>query len=109
MTLRPIFEFVHKSIRPNAALIVFPFGDDYSFGILKSAIHWVWFTNRCSTLTGRFRYTSNTVFDSFPWPQGPTLKAVNKVAKAAVKLRILRRTFMHNHDLSLRELYRALD
>ena len=45
------------------------FADDYSFGILQSEIHWAWFTAKCSTLTARFRYTSDTVFDTFPWPQ----------------------------------------
>ena len=49
--------------------MVFPFADDYSFGILQSGIHWAWFTAKCSTLTERFRYTSDTVFDTFPWPQ----------------------------------------
>jgi hypothetical protein len=49
------------------------------------------------------------VFDSFPWPQKPTLKKVENVAKAAVALRKLRRDMMHEFDLSLRELYRALE
>ena len=44
VTKRPIFEFIGSEIRPNAALIVFPFADDYSFGILQSGIHWAWFT-----------------------------------------------------------------
>ena len=39
VTKRPIFEFVHPDIRPNAALIVFPLPDDYSFGILQSGVH----------------------------------------------------------------------
>jgi len=69
VTKRPIFEFVSADIRPNAACMVFPFEDDYSFGILQSGIHWAWFTAKCSTLTERFRYTSDTVFDTFPWPQ----------------------------------------
>ncbi len=50
-------------------MTVFAFADDYSFGILQSGIHWAWFTAKCSTLTERFRYTSDTVFDTFPWPQ----------------------------------------
>ena len=32
VTKRPIFEFVSPEIRPNAACMVFPFEDDYSFG-----------------------------------------------------------------------------
>ena len=109
VTLRPIFEFVSPDIHPNDALMVFPFEDDYSFGILQSSIHWLWFTNRCSTLTGRYRYTSNTVFDSFPWPQAPDLSSFAKVAAAAVELRTLRAKLMKEHNLSFRQLYRALD
>ena len=109
VTLRPIFEFISPAISPNAALIVFPYEDDYSFGVLQSSIHWAWFVNRCSTLTGRYRYTSNTVFDSFPWPQAPTLQAVTKIAGAAIELRALRRELKQQHDLSFRELYRALE
>ncbi len=109
VTLRPIFEFVSPTIRPNDAVMVFPFDDDYSFGVLQSELHWVWFTNRCSTLTGRFRYTSNTVFDSFPWPQAPSLKAVQAVADAAGALRKLRNELKKMHNLSFRDLYRALE
>ena len=69
VTKRPIFEFISSKIHPNAAVIAFTFADDYSFGILQSAMHWSWFTAKCSTLTERFRYTSDTVFDTFPWPQ----------------------------------------
>jgi MmeI, target recognition domain len=36
---------------------------------LQSGIHWAWFKSRCSTLKGDFRYTADTVFDAFPWPQ----------------------------------------
>lgn len=42
------------------------YADDYSFGVLQSTFHWIWFINRCSTLKGDPRYTSNTVFDTFP-------------------------------------------
>lgn len=109
VTARPIFEFVSSDIRPNDALMVFPYDDDYSFGILQSGLHWVWFFNRCSTLKGDPRYTSNTVFDSFPWPQAPSRQAVQKVVAAAVSLRNLRGELKAKHDLSFRELYRTLD
>lgn len=109
VTKRPIFGFLDRSIRPNAALQVFAFDDDYSFGILQSDIHWQWFVNRCSTLTERFRYTSNTVWDSFPWPQKPTLPAMKAVAEAAVELRTIRTDLMTKHGRSLRELYRTLE
>lgn len=109
VTKRPIFDFVSSKINPNDAITVFTHNDDYSFGILQSTVHWQWFTNRCSTLTERFRYTSNTVFDSFPWPQSPTLKQVEAVANAAVALRELRRELCSEHGLTLRELYRSIE
>ena len=109
VTRRPIFVFLDPGIHPNDALMVFPFEDDYSFGILQSSLHWEWFINRCSTLKGDPRYTSNTVFDSFPWPQSPRLSAIEKVAEASKGLRILRRKLREKHAISLRELYRSLE
>ncbi len=108
VTKRPIFEFISASIRPNAALIVFSLEDDYSFGILQSNIHWQWLTNRCSTLKKDFRYTSDTVFDTFPFPQSPTLLQVQQVAEAAVSLRQIRRQIMARNQWNLRHLYRHL-
>ncbi|GET35349.1 class I SAM-dependent DNA methyltransferase [Microseira wollei] len=109
VTKRPVFEFIDPKIRPSDALQVFPLSDDYSFGILQSGIHWEWFNRRCSTLKRDFRYTSDTVFDSFPFPQSPTLPQAKKVATAAVKLRQLRRQVMNENQWSLRELYRTLE
>jgi hypothetical protein len=109
VTRRPIFEFVSTSIHPNDALQVFPTEDEYSFGILQSSIHWQWFIARCSTLKSDWRYTSNTVFDSFPWPQKPSQTAVENVAVAGKNVRKVRRTIMQQHGLSLREVYRFFD
>jgi hypothetical protein len=109
VTKRPIFEFVSSAIRPNDSLSVFAFVDDYSFGILQSAHHWAWFTARCSTLEERFRYTSNSVYDSFPWPQTPKLKDVQAVAAAAVALRAVRETLRAPLSMSLRDLYRVAE
>jgi hypothetical protein len=90
-------------------LQVFPLADYYSFGILQSGIHWEWFKSRCSTLKGDWRYTSNTVFDSFPWPQNPSTKNINIVLNAAIKLRDVRITTMRKYDWSLRDLYKAME
>jgi hypothetical protein len=109
VTKRPIFDFVSTKIRPNAACMVFAHEDDYSFGILQSDVHWLWFMNRCSTLKSDYRYTSNTVFDTFPWPQEPSVKAVKAVADAAVALRAKRNELRTKHNLSLRDLYRSLE
>lgn len=109
VTKRPIFDFVSAKIRPNAMITVFAHDDDYSFGILQSGIHWLWFIERCSTLTERPRYTSNTVFDSFPWPQTPTAKAARKVADLGIKFREVRSSLRSKHKISYRELYQSLE
>ena len=109
LTKRPIFEFVSSAIHPNDSLTVFPLADDYSFGILQSDVHWRWFIARCSTLKRDFRCTSETVFDSFPWPQAPIKRCVTEIANAAVAVRIKRRELMETHKLSLRLLYRSLE
>ncbi len=109
VTKRPIFEFVSSSIHPNDALQVFPLPDDYSFGILQSIVHWEWFTAKCSTLTERFRYTSDSVFDTFPWPQSPKPAQVKAVARCAVDLRVVRAKVRAASKLSLRDLYRIVE
>ncbi len=109
VTKRPIFEFVDSHIHPNDAMVAFTFADDFSFGILQSPMHFEWFKARCSTMKADFRYTSDTVFDTFPWPQSPTKRQVAEVAAAAVALRELRREVMAKLGHSLRELYRTLE
>jgi type II restriction/modification system DNA methylase subunit YeeA len=109
VTQKPIFEFIDSKIRPNDALQVFTLADDYSFGILQSKIHWEWVLENYSTMKGDARYTSDTVFDTFAFPQSPTLKQAKEVAKAGVELRQLRRELMSAHNMSFRALYRTLD
>jgi len=125
VTKRPIFEFVSNSIRPNAALIVFPMEDDFSFGVLQSKVHWDWFNATCSTLKDDPRYTSDSVFDTFPWPQWGIVdsytdpmetssfkKCVSiafRVAEASRNLRAVRNDILRENKCSLRDLYRVLD
>ena len=93
-------------VHPNEALVAFTFADDYSFGVLQSGIHWEWFKARCSTFKADFRYTSDTVFATFPWPQKPSAKQIRAVADAACALR---RQIMDANGWSLRDLYRTLE
>ncbi len=109
VTKRAIFEFVSHAIHADNSLVIFPLADDYSYGILQSGFHWAWFLARCSTLKGDFRYTSDTVFDTFPWPQSPNPAQVKAVAEAAASLRALRREIMTENGWSLRQLYRSLE
>ncbi|WP_431126224.1 DNA methyltransferase [Flagellimonas flava] len=106
---RPTFEFCSTEISPNDALMVFAFEDDYMFGIVQSSIHWEWWKAKCSTLEERLRYTTNTVWDTFPFPQTPRLADVKKVAVAAKELRDKRNEIINKHNYTLRDIYRILE
>ncbi len=110
VTKRPVFDFVSNSIRPDSSLKVFAFEDDYTFGVLQSNTHWQWFVEKASTLKSDYRYTSHSVFDTFPFPQHPAPAAVKGVADAGCALHEFRRQRMANSEnLTLRDMYRTLE
>jgi hypothetical protein len=106
---RPIFAFLSNEIRPAETITGFALADDYSFGVLQSHIHWLWFITKCGKLTERFRYGIESVFDTFPWPQSPTPKQVEAVAEAGRKVRHVRTQALSEMDGGLRALYRTLE
>ena len=108
-TKRPIFAFISSSVRPDHKLRVFSFADDYSFGILQSHAHWLWFVTKCSKLKSDFNYTSSTVFDTFTWPQAPTEQQIAAIAAAGREIRRIRDTALATLPGGLRALYRTLD
>jgi hypothetical protein len=109
VTKRPIFSFVSSSVHPDSSLTCFAFADDYSFGILQSAAHWQWFVAKCSKLTERLRYTPESVFDTFPWPQAPSEKQIDAIAAAGREIRRIRAEALQTMHGGLRALYRTLD
>lgn len=109
ITTRPIFLFLSARVRPSDSLSCFVLDDDYSFGILQSSVHYQWFHAKCSNMKSDPRYTSESVFDTFPWPQNPTRKAVQAVATAALEIRRIRADTMAHMKGGLRALYQTLD
>ncbi len=109
VTKRPIFIFVSSSIRPSNLIQVFGFDDDYSFGVLQSHAHWLWFITKCGKLTETFRYSAESVFDTFPWPQAASVKQVNAVAEAGRQVRRVRAEALQTLPGGLRALYRTLE
>jgi hypothetical protein len=109
VTKRPIFCFLDSDIRPDHTLEAFVFADDYSFGILQSNLHWLWFITKCSKLKSDFRYTPEFVFDTFPWPQNPSVKQIDAVANAGREVQRLRAGALKKVKGGLRALYRTLE
>jgi hypothetical protein len=109
VTKRPIFNFISNSVRPDHAVFVFAFADDYSFGVLQSNAHWQWFVAKCSKLKSDFRYTPPSVFDTFPWPQCPAEQEILSVAKASCDVRRVRNEQLNKTTGGLRSVYRILE
>lgn len=108
VTAKPIFFFVASGIRPGDALQVFAFDDDYSFGILQSNLHIDWFMNKRSNMKSDPRYSSESVFGTFPWPQEPTHSQVREVGKAAHALQLVRAAALTKVKGGLRALYETM-
>jgi len=106
---RPTFVFLDSAYLPTNAIKVFAFEDDYSYGVVQSNAHWLWFITKCSKLKSDFRYTPDTVFDTFPWPQSPTKKQIDAVANAGREVRRVRAEALPKIKGGLRALYRTLE
>jgi hypothetical protein len=109
VTKRPVFLFISREFRPSNLIQVFGFADDYSFGILQSHAHWLWFVTKCGKLKSDFRYSAESVFDTFPWPQSPEAKAVSAVVAAGREVRRIRAEALPKLKGGLRALYRTLE
>ncbi len=109
VTKRPIFCFIAPGVRPDHTLEAFVLADDYSFGILQSNAHWLWFITKCSKLKSDFRYTPDFVFNTFPWPQSPAPTQVQAVAEAGREIRRVRAEASGKVKGGLRALYRTLE
>lgn len=104
---KSVYVFVSSEILPGDALQVFAFDDEYSLGILHSSLHRLWFEARCSTMRHDLRYTTKTVFDTFPWPQAPSDVDVGGVVSAAADLL----TFRHDRQrrgIAIEHQYKSL-
>lgn len=102
-----IYSFVDPTIRPGDALTVFALEDDYSFGILHSSFHRAYFEERCSKMRVDLRYTSKTVWDTYPWPQAPSQESINMIVDVVERLLNLREEKI-NQGISLEIQYNSL-
>lgn len=109
VTKRPLFAFISTIVRPGDSLQVFAFSDDYSFGVMQAFPHQQWFVAKSSKLTERLRYTPESVFDTYPWPQMPSTSQIDAIASAGREVRRIRTAATANAKGGLRSLYSTLD
>jgi hypothetical protein len=110
VTRRPVMVFLNSTICPSDLVQVFAFEDDYSFGILQSSLHFEWFRKSSRMkVESDTRYSVRDVFETFPWPQSPTIRQVEAVANAANRVRKVRAEAINTTGGGLRDLYRTLE
>jgi len=106
-----LFGWLEASICADHQLIAIARDDDTTFGVLHSCFHEAW-SLRLGTWLGVGndpRYTPNTTFETFPFPEGlaPNIPAADyaadpraiRIAQAAKKLDDLRRNWLNPPDL----------
>ena len=85
-----------------------PDATPFHFGILSSVIHMAWMRTVCGRLESRYRYSSNIVYNNFPWPT-PTPEQRAKVETAARAVLAAREPHLPPRGMStLADLYDPL-
>jgi len=79
--------------------------DFYILGILTSQVHRNWVKVQSSTLKGDTRYTPSTCFETFPFPQTPSAKIVQKIRQTAIDLHEYRSQMMEQNQYGITKLY----
>ncbi|NDJ16186.1 class I SAM-dependent DNA methyltransferase [Myxacorys almedinensis] len=79
--------------------------DFYILGILTSNVHRTWVKAQSSTLEDRTRYTHNTCFETFPFPQTSTPNLITAIRSTAQDLHDYRSTQMEKKQWGITKLY----
>jgi len=79
--------------------------DYYILGILTSNIHRIWVKAQSSTLGETLRYTHNSCFETFTFPQTPSKKIVETIRKTAIDLHEYRSQEMEKKGWGITQLY----
>lgn len=76
----------------------------YHFGVLSSNVHMAWTRSVCGRLKGDYRYSSDIVYNNFPWPM-PTEQQKKNIEQTAQRILDARELYP---DSSLADLYDPL-
>ena len=63
-----------------------PNATPFQFGVLSSAMHMTWVRTVCGRIKSDFRYSSNIVYNNFPWPNPTPAQRANVEEKARAVL-----------------------
>ncbi len=90
---------------PGDLNIVVASEDFYILGILTSKVHRFWVKAQSSTLGETTRYTHNSCFETFPFPQTAAQQLVEQIRATAVELHQYRTQQMSSKQWGITQLY----
>jgi hypothetical protein len=97
--------FVKPNVIANGSALIVPNARLYHFGVLSSAMHMAWMRYTCGRLESRYQYSSQIVYNNYPWPESPSVKQRAAVEAAAQAVLDARKKFP---DATLADLYDPL-
>jgi len=100
----PIGVYGPAVVASGSALII-PNGSLYHLGVLSSTMHMEWMRFTGGRLESRYQYSSQIVYNNFPWPDAPSDAQQQKIEAAAQGVLDARAKFP---DASLADLYDPL-
>jgi hypothetical protein len=103
-----VFAFVPTSIVLDQTLIVMATESMAVFGVMQSRIHVDWSLLQGATMRSDPRYSVASCFETFPFPDEPTLAANKPLEAIAERLYTTRAAYMVATDQGLTKTYNAL-
>ncbi|MFN9620941.1 MAG: DNA methyltransferase [Synechococcaceae cyanobacterium] len=100
-----IFLVMPSPCLPGDLNVVIASSDYYILGILSSLAHRIWMLNQGSTLKAYTRYSHDTVFGTFPFPQHPTTQQTEAIRQRMTELNAFRNAWMQERQAGITEMY----
>ena len=97
--------FVKPSVIANGSALIIPNASLYHFGVLSSGMHMAWMRFTCGRMKSDYQYSSQIVYNNFPWPETPRAKQRAAVEAAAQAVLGARKKFP---NATLADLYDPL-
>jgi hypothetical protein len=82
--------FIQPEVIASGSALIIAGATFYHFGVLSSAMHMAWVRYTCGRMKSDYQYSSQIVYNNYPWPELPSAKqraAVKAAAKAVLDAR----------------------
>ena len=86
--------FEEPEVIANGSALIVADATRYHFGVLSSAMHTAWMRYTCGRMKSDYQYSSQIVYNNYPWPERPTAQQRAAVETAAQRVLSVRAEFL---------------